>query len=206
MLTTSGTQWNWFSSLLYVARLPLGQWEVTQKMDCTADLLLVFVWDESASGTARSNIGNGMECISFVLLLAVPEAVSLNTKPRSRSAVQSILSLAPRCPRGSLVPYKSEEHQFCGALLTERTVCGMLYHILLFVYCKLMPLHWSVGYSCTEQCCSVHCCAVHYTCVGRCSTVHWCTFLCCASSFTLGHTVPGYTLLLDVDSFWYIVQ
>ena len=44
---------------------------------------------------------------------------------RSRSAVQSILSFALRCPRGSLVPYKSEEHKFCGALLTERTVCGM---------------------------------------------------------------------------------
>ena len=60
-----------------------------------------------------------------MLLLAVPEAVLSHTKTRSRSAVQSILSLAPRCPRGSLVPYKSEEHQFCGALLTERTVCGM---------------------------------------------------------------------------------
>ena len=60
-----------------------------------------------------------------MLLLAVPEAVSSHTKVRSRSAVQSILSLAPRCPRGSLVPYKSKEHQFCGAFLTERTVCGM---------------------------------------------------------------------------------
>ena len=40
--------------------------------------------------------------------------------------MQSILSLAPRCPRGSLVPYQSKEHQFCGALLTERTVRGML--------------------------------------------------------------------------------
>ena len=39
--------------------------------------------------------------------------------------MQFILGLAPRGPRGSLVPYKSEEHQFCGALLTERTVCVM---------------------------------------------------------------------------------
>ena len=98
---------------------------VTQKMDCTADLLLVFVWDKTASGTARSNIGNGMECLFSVLLLPVTEVVSSHTETRSRSAVQSILSLAPRCLRGSLVPYKSEEHQFCGALHTERTVCGM---------------------------------------------------------------------------------
>ena len=87
-------------------------------MECKADLLLVFVWDKTSSGTARSNIGNGMECIFSVLLIAVPEAVSSHTKVRSRSAVQSILSLAPRCPRGSLVPYKIEERQFCGALLT----------------------------------------------------------------------------------------
>ena len=87
-------------------------------------LLLVFVWDETASGTARSNIAELSYLVS-VLLLAVPEAVSSHTKTRSRSAVQSIPSLAPRCPRGSLVPYQSEEHQFCGALLTERTVCGM---------------------------------------------------------------------------------
>ena len=78
-------------------------------MVCTADLLLTFVWDETASGTARSK--------TSMLLLTVPEAVSSHTKARSRSAVQSInfeqdLSLAPRCPRGSLVPYKSEENQF----------------------------------------------------------------------------------------------
>ena len=93
-------------------------------MDCTADLLLVFVWGETASGTARSNIGNGMECLFFFWLLTVLEVVSSHTK-RSISAVQSILILAPRCPRGSLVPHKSEEYQFCHGLLTERTVYGM---------------------------------------------------------------------------------
>ena len=87
-------------------------------------ILLVLVWDETASGTARSNVAE-LNCLFSVLLLAVPEAVSSHTKTRSRSAVQSIPSLAPRCPRGSLVTYQSEEHQFCGALLTERTVCGM---------------------------------------------------------------------------------
>ena len=88
-------------------------------------LLLILVWDETASGTVRSNIAELSYLVS-VLLLAVPEAVSSHTKTRSRSAVQSIPSLSPRCPRGSLVPYQSEEHQFCGALLTERTVCGMI--------------------------------------------------------------------------------
>ena len=87
-------------------------------------VLLVFIRDKTASGTARSNIAK-LSCLFSVLLLAVPEAVSSHTKTRSRSAVQSIPSLAPRCPRGSLVPYQNEEHQFCGALLTERTVCGM---------------------------------------------------------------------------------
>ena len=78
-------------------------------MDCTADLFLTFVWDETASGTARSK--------TSVLLLTVPEAVWFHTKARSRSAVQSIsfeqnLCLAPRCPRGSLVPYKRKENPF----------------------------------------------------------------------------------------------
>ena len=69
-------------------------------------MLLTFVWDKTASGTVRSK--------TFVLLLTVPETVSPHTKARSRSAIQSTnfkqnLCLAPRCPRGSLVPYNSEE-------------------------------------------------------------------------------------------------
>ena len=93
VLSQARTGWNWVSSLLYGTRLPLGQQGATQKMDCTADLLLIVVWDSEE----QHREWNGM----------------------------SILFLAPRCPRGSLVPYKSEEHQFCRALLTERTVCGM---------------------------------------------------------------------------------
>ena len=52
-------------------RIPLlGQQGAKQQMDCTADcctadLLLVFVWDKTASGTARSNIGNGMEWVNL---------------------------------------------------------------------------------------------------------------------------------------------
>ena len=55
-----------------------------------------------------------------VLLIAVPEAVLSHTKARSRSDVQSILCVASRCPRGSLVPYKSEENQFHPVLALLR--------------------------------------------------------------------------------------
>ena len=57
-------------------------------------------------------------CCSSLFL----EAVSSHTKVRIRSAVQSILYVAPSSPRYSLVPYKSKEHHFCGALLTEKSV------------------------------------------------------------------------------------
>ena len=43
------------SSLLYGTRLPLGQRGATQRIDCTADLLLNSIWDKTASGTARSS-------------------------------------------------------------------------------------------------------------------------------------------------------
>ena len=58
----------------------------------------------------------------FILLLAVPEAVLSHIKVRSRSALLSNLCVAPCCPRGSLIPYKSEEHHIFGALLTKKTV------------------------------------------------------------------------------------
>ena len=52
----------------------------------------------------------------------VPEAISTQNKGRSRSAVQSILFVAPRCPRGSLVPYKSKENQIHPALTLQGRV------------------------------------------------------------------------------------
>ena len=83
-----------------------------QDWEWTAQLICFFVWDKTASGTARSKT-ESIHSISFpMLLLAVPEAVSSHTKIRSRSAVQSIFCVAPRCPRGKLVPYKSEENLF----------------------------------------------------------------------------------------------
>ena len=87
-----------------------------------------------------------LSCLFFVLLLAVPEVVSSLTKTRSKSAVQSIPSLSPRCPRGSLVPYQSEEHQFCGALLTERVVCGMLYSALFGIPHTVLSVRRAPGW------------------------------------------------------------
>ena len=61
-----------------------------------------------------------------VWLLAVPEAVLSHTTARSRPALQSILYVAPRCPRGSLVPYQNEEqiscavHSLCCSSLFQR--------------------------------------------------------------------------------------
>ena len=67
-------------------------------------------------------------------------------KTRNRSAAQSILSLTPRCPRGSRVPYKSEEHQFCVALLTERTVRGMADFRKSVLLLLLPSPHWPLPF------------------------------------------------------------
>ena len=116
----------WFSSLLYAMRLPLRQREATQKMNCTSDLLLVFEWVKTACGTARSNIGNGMECIFSVLLLAVAEAVWSHTITRSISAVQSILSLAPLSQRQSRPIQKWGASVLRGSLYGENCVLDVL--------------------------------------------------------------------------------
>ena len=97
-------------------------------MDCIADLLLVSVWDRTATGTARSKTEN-RQLSSAMLLLAVPEAFSSHTKTRSRSSVQYIFCVAPCCPRGSLVPYKNEEqiscavHSLCCSSLSQMQSC-----------------------------------------------------------------------------------
>ena len=54
----------------------------------TADLLLVLVWDETASGTARSKTET-RQLSSALLLLAVPEAASSHTITRSRNKLCS---------------------------------------------------------------------------------------------------------------------
>ena len=111
----------WCFWLLYGTRLPPVQRGARLRMDCTADLLLVFVWDKTA-GSKLKNIHS----IPFpMLLLTVPEAVLSHTKTRSRSAVQSIFCVAPWCPRGRLVPYKSEENQFHPVLASLGTGAPM---------------------------------------------------------------------------------
>ena len=90
------------------------------------DLLLNLVWDKTASGTARNKTENKHSISLPMLLLAVPEAILSHTKTRSRSAVQSIFCAAPRCPGGSLVPYKSEENQFHPVLAFLGTGAPML--------------------------------------------------------------------------------
>ena len=47
--------------------------------------------------------------LSSVFLLNVQEAVLSHNEERSKSSVQSNFCAAPHCPRGSFVPYKSEE-------------------------------------------------------------------------------------------------
>ena len=126
-------------------------WEWTVQLICSS----FFVFDKPASWTARSKTKN-IHSIPFPrLLLAVPEAVSSHTKTRSRSAVQSIFCVATCCPRGSLVPYKSEETQFHQVLAlwvprlrivamlpnlqiwTERQ--SLKFYILFFMSC--VPCH-----------------------------------------------------------------
>ena len=60
-------------------------------------MFLTFVWDKTASGTARSKTDNK----------------------------HSIPYVAPRCPKGSLVPYKSEGNQFHQVLASLGTIAPM---------------------------------------------------------------------------------
>ena len=126
----------------YWTTLPLGQRGARMRMDCTAYLLLVFVWDKTASGTARSKTEKRHSIPLPILFLAVAEAVSPHTKMRSRSAVQSIFCDAPRCPRGSLVPYKSVENQFHLVLASLGTGApmGSLYlSTVAAIFCPFPP-------------------------------------------------------------------
>ena len=61
-------------------------------MDYTADLLLAFVWDKTASGTARSKTET-RQLSSAMLLLTVPEAVLSHTKTRSKDMLCSKFSI-----------------------------------------------------------------------------------------------------------------
>ena len=79
-------------------------------MDCTADLLLVFVWDKTAFGTAWSKTDNRHSIQFPMLLLAVPGAVSYKIAEHISCLVTFCVAL--HCPRGRLEPYKNEENHF----------------------------------------------------------------------------------------------
>ena len=67
--------------------------------------------------------------LSSVLLLTVQQAVSSHNEGRRKSAVKSNFCVAPRCPRGSLVPHESEKqiscavHYLCCSSLSKRQSC-----------------------------------------------------------------------------------
>ena len=107
-------------------RQPLGERRARLRMDCTADLLLVFVLDKNASGTARSKTDSRQLSPFSMLLLAFPDAVSSHKKTSSKSAVQTIFCVIPHRPRGSLIPYKSEENQFHPVLASIEPCAPML--------------------------------------------------------------------------------
>ena len=111
--------WNWFSSLLNWTRLPLGQRGASQKMDGTA----VFVWNKTTFGTARSNKGNGMEFLLYVLLLPDPDVVFSHAKTRSRSAMQSIL-LFLAVPEAVLSHTKVRSISSAGLFLQRELFAG----------------------------------------------------------------------------------
>ena len=126
------TGWNWFTSLLYGRRLPLGQRGATKKMNCTADLLLIFCMERDCLWDSKEqHLGNEMECILSVLLLPVPEAVLFLVMSLLRvifvTADYCILTLIFQYRRLSnsaseifdqlqfyLVPYKNVEQISCA--------------------------------------------------------------------------------------------
>ena len=82
---------------------------------CSLSSVLLLSIPEAVLTHTKAWSRSAVQSINFKLL-AVPYAVSSHTKARSRSANQFQLFTAPRCPRGSLVPYKSEENQFHAVL------------------------------------------------------------------------------------------
>ena len=117
-------------------------------MDCTADMLLVFVWGLWDSEEQHRE-WNGIYILRFALRCPRGSLISYKNEEQTSCAVhsQSCSSLSQRQSRPiqkrgadqlcspfpvlllaaqrQSRPIQSEEHQFCEALLTERTVCGM---------------------------------------------------------------------------------
>ena len=84
---------------------------------CSPISVLLLTVPEAVSPYTK---GADQLCGSFSeFILAVPEAVLSHIRVRSRSVVQFIPCVAPCCSRGSLVPYKSKEHQFHQVLALQ---------------------------------------------------------------------------------------
>ena len=115
--------WNWFSSFWYGTRLPLRQRGATQKMNCTVDLCSSFLYGTrlllgQRGATLLSWAVYSLFCSSLSQTQSCPIPKRGADKLSSQSC--SLLSQRQSCPI----------QKFCGALLTERTVCGMVKHFL----------------------------------------------------------------------------
>jgi hypothetical protein len=97
------------SSLSQMQFCPIMNWGADQ-LGSFYSLRLLAV-PEAVSSHTESRSRWAVQSINFELL-AVPEAVLSHIESRSRWDGQIKFSTAPRCPRGSLVPYQNEENQF----------------------------------------------------------------------------------------------
>ena len=77
-------------------------------------MLLTLVWDKTASGTARSKTGNGLHSWSAPRFCMGRDCLWDSEEQHREWNGMYILCFAPRCPRGSLVPYKNKEQISCA--------------------------------------------------------------------------------------------
>ena len=68
-------------------------------------MLLNLVWDKTASGTERSKTVNGLQRSSASHLGMGPDCL-LDSEEQNREQTAQLSYFAPRCARGSLLPYK----------------------------------------------------------------------------------------------------
>ena len=69
-------------------------------------ILLVLVWDKTASGTARTNTENELHSWYLLLVCCMGRDCLRDSEEQHTWAEMSIICFAPLCPRGSLVPGK----------------------------------------------------------------------------------------------------
>ena len=111
------------SSLSQMQFCPIMNWGAHQLGSFNSLRLLAV--PEAVSSHTESRSRWAVQSINFELL-AVPEAVSSHIESRSRWDGQIKFCTAPRCPRGSLVPYQNEENQFHPVLASLGTGAPMI--------------------------------------------------------------------------------